>query len=117
MDRSVLDTSTIIKSIFKPSKSLPSEIYRRELETHKKCRVLIKRIEERKVDVFIPRVCVIETGAVAKRLSNRDFAEKISKGVLDYSPLLERVQLLQRMCYPILWLPESPPESLKRLKV
>ena len=75
MDWSVLDTSTIIKSIFKASKSLPSEIYRREL--HKKCIVLIKKIEERGVDVFIPRVCVIETGAVAKRLSNRDFAEKI----------------------------------------
>jgi len=45
MDRSILGTSTILKSIFfKPSKSLPSEIYRRELEIqiHKKCRVLIK---------------------------------------------------------------------------
>ena len=93
MDRGVLDTSTIIKSIFKPSKSLPSEIYRREMETHKKCRVLIKRIEERGVDVFIPRVCVIETGAVAKRLSNRDFAEKISKGVLDYYEVVDEAIL------------------------
>jgi len=84
MDRGVLD---------KPSKSLPSEIYRRELETHKKCRVLIKRIEERGVDVFIPRVCVIETGAVAKRLSNRDFAEKISKGVLDYYEVVDEAIL------------------------
>jgi hypothetical protein len=60
MDRGVLDTSAIIKSIFKPSKSLSSEVYKRELETHKKCRVLIKRIEERDVDIFIPKVCVVE---------------------------------------------------------
>ena len=83
MDRGVLDTSTIIKSIFKPPKSLSREIYERELETHKKCRVLIKRIEERDVDIFIPKVCVVETGAVVKRLADGNFAIKISKGVLD----------------------------------
>ena len=46
MDRDVLDTSTIIKSIFNPPKSLSREIYKRELETHKKCRVLIKTEEK-----------------------------------------------------------------------
>ena len=45
------------------------------------------------MDVFIPRVCVIETGAVAKRLSNRDFAEKISKGVLDYYEVVDEAIL------------------------
>jgi len=83
MDRDVLDTSTIIKSIFNPPKSLSREIYERELETHKKCRVLIKRLEERDVDIFIPKVCVVETGAVVKRLADRNFAIKISKGVLN----------------------------------
>jgi predicted nucleic acid-binding protein len=84
MDRKgVLDTSAIIKSIFKPPKSLSSEKYRREMGTHKKCRVLIRRLEEQGVDIFIPKVCVIETGAVVKRLADGDFAIKISEGVLD----------------------------------
>jgi len=83
MDKGVLDTSTIIKSIFNPPKSLSREIYERELETHKKCRVLIKRIEERDVDIFIPKVCIVETGAVVKKLADKDFAIKISEGVLD----------------------------------
>ena len=50
MDRGVLDTSAIIKSIFKPPKSLSRESYERELETHKKCRVLIKT-EEKEINV------------------------------------------------------------------
>jgi len=37
MDKGVLDTSAIIKCIFKPPKSLSSGIYKREMETHKKC--------------------------------------------------------------------------------
>ncbi len=46
MDRCVLDTSVIVKSIFKPLKSLSGELYEREMETHEKCRLIIKRIEE-----------------------------------------------------------------------
>ena len=38
MDRFVLDTSIIIKSIFKPLKSLSDEVYAREIETYEKCR-------------------------------------------------------------------------------
>ncbi len=55
MDRGVLDTYAIIKSIFKPPKSRSRESYKRELETHKKCRVLIKRIDERDVDIFMQK--------------------------------------------------------------
>ncbi|MGB2843009.1 MAG: type II toxin-antitoxin system VapC family toxin [Halobacteriota archaeon] len=83
MDRGVLDTSVIVKSIFKPSKSLSRENYKRELETHEKCRAIIKKLEERDVDVYIPKICVVETAAVVKRLADRDFAIKISTGVLD----------------------------------
>jgi len=45
MDRAVLDTSVIVKSIFKPPKTLSSEIYKRETETHEKCRFIIKKLE------------------------------------------------------------------------
>ena len=83
MDRGVLDTSVIVKSVFTPSKSLPSETHKRELETHEKCRVVIKKIDERNMDIYIPKVCVVETAAVVKRLADKDFAIKISTRVLD----------------------------------
>ena len=82
MDRSVLDTSVIIKSIFKPPKSLSSKIYKRELETHEKCRTIIRMLEESGVDVYVPKVCVVETAAVVRRLADKKFAMKISEGVL-----------------------------------
>jgi predicted nucleic acid-binding protein len=82
MDRCVLDTSVIIKSVFKPSKSLSSKIYKRELETHGKCRTIIRMLEERWIDVYVPKVCVVETAAVGMRLADKKFAMKISEGVL-----------------------------------
>jgi len=93
MNRAVLDTSVIIKSIFKPSQSLPSENYKREIKTHEKCRVTIKKLEERDVEVYIPKVCVVETAAVVKRLADKDFAIKISKGVLDSYEVVGEVLL------------------------
>jgi len=82
MIRVVLDTSILLKSIFKPHRSLSPEAYSRELETHEKCKVLIKFIEERDAEVHVPRVCVVETAAVAKRLAGRVLAERASKGII-----------------------------------
>lgn len=44
---------------------------------------------DRDVDVYIPKVCVIETAAVVKRLANKDIAIKISAGVLDSYEVVE----------------------------
>lgn len=55
MDRCVLDTSVIVKSIFKPMKSLSDDLYKREMETHEKCRLIIKRIEEIGTEIYIPK--------------------------------------------------------------
>jgi len=93
MDRCVLDTSVIIKSIFKPLISLSDEVYKRELETHKKCRFIIQKIEDNDIDIFIPKVCVVETAAVVKRLSNKDLAIQISKGVLDSYEIIDEAFL------------------------
>ncbi len=41
MEEVVLDSSIIIKSILKPGRWLPEEVYRRELETHHKARALV----------------------------------------------------------------------------
>lgn len=83
MDKCVLDTSVIIKSIFKPARSLPDEKYEREMTTHKKCAYIIKTIEENDIDTYIPYVCIVETAAVAKRLSDKDLARRISKSIFD----------------------------------
>lgn len=71
-----------MKSIFKPLRSLSQEAYSREQETHEKCKALIKLIEERDVEVHVPKVCVVETAAVAKRLAGRTLAARASKGIL-----------------------------------
>jgi len=82
MIKVVLDSSVLIKSIFKPLRSLSSDGYSRELETHEKCKILIKFIEERDVDVHVPKVCIVEIAAVAKRLAGRALAAKASMGIM-----------------------------------
>jgi predicted nucleic acid-binding protein len=82
MIRAVLDTSVIVKSIFKPLRSLSQEAYSREQQTHEKCKALIKLMEERDVEVHVPKVCVVETAAVARRLAGRILAARASKGIL-----------------------------------
>ena len=82
MNRAVLDSSILLKSIFTPLRSLSNEVYARELETHGKCRMLLRLLDEREVEVCIPRACIVETAAV-RRLSNRSTARKISKGIME----------------------------------
>ncbi len=81
MNKAVLDSSILIKSIFKPLRSLPKEAYAREMETHDRCRRLLKLIDERDIEVYVPRACIVETAAVVRRLSDRARARKVSKGI------------------------------------
>ncbi len=82
MIRTVLDTSILVKSIFKPLRSLSAKDYARELETHEKCAAPVRLIEERDVEVHIPKVCVVETAAVVRRLSGRMIATRASQSVM-----------------------------------
>jgi len=93
MIKCVLDTSVIIKSFFSPAKSLLDEIYNRELETHNKCRLIIKMIEEDDIEIYLPKISIIETAAVVKRLSNKDLAMRISKRILDSYEIIDEVLL------------------------
>ena len=67
MNKVVLDTSVIVKSILAPRKSLPKDVYEREIETHKKCRKLIKLLDSRDFEVYIPNVALVEVASVLKR--------------------------------------------------
>jgi predicted nucleic acid-binding protein len=89
MDRAVLDTSVLIKSLFKPMKSLSSEIYAREVTTHSKCKAIVKLLEDRDVEVYIPRICIIETAAVARRISGKSIARKVSRSIRDSYEVIE----------------------------
>ncbi len=83
MDKAVLDSSTLLKGIFKPLRSLSRDIYSRELETYQKCRKLLSLIDERDVEVHIPKCCIVEMAAVSKRLSDKATARRISKGLME----------------------------------
>lgn len=48
MGRVVLDTSIIVKAVLKPGKWLPRSVYERELETHRKSRLLIRLLNEKR---------------------------------------------------------------------
>ncbi len=77
MEEVVLDSSVIVKNILKPGRWLPEEVYRRELETHHKARVLVKMLKSSGATVLIPYPVIVEVAAVVSRLASRELAEKV----------------------------------------
>jgi predicted nucleic acid-binding protein len=77
LEEVVLDSSVIVKAVLRPGHWLPSEIYKRELETHDKARALIKILRKRQVRVLIPYPVIVETAAVITRLADRKLAVKV----------------------------------------
>ena len=77
MEEVVLDSSVIIKSILRPGRWLPKEVYKRELETHHKARTLVKTLKSSDITVLIPYPVIVEVGAVIARLASRELAEKV----------------------------------------
>ncbi len=77
MEEVVLDSSVIVKSILKPGRWLPEEVYRRELETHHKARALVKTLKSSDTIVLIPYPVIVEVAAVILRLAGRELAEKV----------------------------------------
>jgi len=76
LEKVVLDSSVLVKSILKPGHWLPDEIYKRELETHRKARILIKTLKSHQTTVLIPYPVLVEVAAVVARLASRELAEK-----------------------------------------
>jgi len=73
----VLDTSVIIKAVLKPGKWLPRSVYERELETHRKSRLLIRLLNEKGVEVLIPFAALVEIAGVLTKLVSRDLAMEV----------------------------------------
>ena len=77
MEEVVLDSSVIIKSLLKPGRWLPGEVYKRELETHYKARTLVKTLKSNNITVLLPYPVIVEVGAVIARLASRELAGRV----------------------------------------
>ena len=74
----VLDTTVIVKSLLKPAKHLPRNIYDRELSTHKKCRAIMRLLKKKRHFVYFPRAGLVEVATVLRRNSlSRDTVNNI----------------------------------------
>ena len=77
MGKVVLDTSVIVKAVLKPSRWLPKNIYEREVETHEKSRLLIRLVKQKRIEVFIPFVALVEVAGVLTRLASSSLAREV----------------------------------------
>jgi len=77
MGRVVLDTSVIVKAVLKPGRWLPRDIYEREIETHRKSRLLIRLLKEERIEVLIPFVALVEVAGVLTRLASSSLAREV----------------------------------------
>jgi len=77
MGKVVLDTSVIVKAILKPSRWLPENNYEREVETHEKSRLLIRLVKQKRIEVFIPFVALVEVAGVLTRLASSSLAREV----------------------------------------
>jgi len=77
LEKVVLDSSVIVKSILKPGRWLPNAVYERELETHRKAKTLVKILRSSPATALIPYPVLVEVAAVITRLAGRKLAEKV----------------------------------------
>ncbi len=84
MDKVVLDTSVVAKSILAPPKYLQKDVYEREIETRQKIRVILGLLEKMSYKVFFPRAGIIEVVAVLKRSGmTREHLLKVVESLYD----------------------------------
>jgi len=79
LGRVVLDTSAIVKAVLKPGRWLPGSVYERELETHRKPRLLIRLLSEKGVELPIPFAALVEVAGVLTRLASRNLAMEVAE--------------------------------------
>jgi len=77
LGRVVLDTSVIVKAILKPGRWLPKDVYEREVEAHRKSRLLIRLLREKRTEVLIPFVALVEVAGVLTRLASSSLAREV----------------------------------------
>ncbi|PLJ78195.1 MAG: hypothetical protein B7L53_01765 [Thermofilum sp. NZ13] len=73
----VLGANVIVKAVLKPGKWLPRSVYERELETHRKSRLLVRLLNEKGVELLVPFAALVEVAGVLTRLASRDLAVRV----------------------------------------
>jgi predicted nucleic acid-binding protein len=53
--------------------------------------IYCQEIEDDDVEIYVPKVCVVETAAVIRRLANKTLSVKISKGILDSYEVIDEM--------------------------
>jgi predicted nucleic acid-binding protein len=76
-NKCVIDSSVLIKAIFRPKKTRYGYEYEKELETHYNSRYLLQLIDRTNIIVFIPRCVLVEVSGVSSRLSDPEQASSI----------------------------------------
>jgi len=60
----VLDTSVIVKAVCGTGRWLPRSVYKRKPETHRKSRLLIRLLDEKRVELLMPFAALVEVAGV-----------------------------------------------------
>lgn len=92
----VIDTSVIIKALFSPSHEHAGTTYSLEINTHKICVALIAALDEKEIDVYIPRCCLVEIAAVSTRLADSHISKEICDEVETNYKLVPEEQIIER---------------------
>ncbi len=78
----VLDTSIVVKSILRPPRHLPPQVYKREVETRGKIHVILEILESRGYTIYFPRAGLVEVAAALKRGGvNKDTITEIVESI------------------------------------
>ncbi|MFH0967559.1 MAG: type II toxin-antitoxin system VapC family toxin [Methanobacteriota archaeon] len=63
-------------------------IFERETLTHTKCLHIFKCIEEYSVEIWVPKICIIEVAAVSRRFTDLQTSQKITARLHTSSTLI-----------------------------
>ena len=86
--RVILDTSVLAKALLLPRRGLPEDVYQRELETHRKAKLVVKLCDNH--EVSLPRAGLVEIASVLRRNGHRDVIPQVVESIsISYSILGE----------------------------
>ena len=67
-----LDTTVLIKGIIPPRRQKKDPIYKEQLRLHSLAKSILRNVENRKTEMNIPAISLIEVASVGARLTGKD---------------------------------------------
>ena len=84
----VLDSSVVLKALISPPRNLKEEVLKRELETHKKCRLVLEKIEDEGIETHSPAVIVVEVAGVIRRITGDEYKASVASDTIENNFIL-----------------------------